>query len=408
MSITLASLVTTGCFDRQELEQQAFVLAVGLDKAPGGLVDCSFQLALPISPSSGGGDSGGKKPLASKGPITIRAHTVMEAATLANAVVERRLTFTHLKMIAFGQTMAQQGLAEQVRPLTRYRDFRRTVMLLVCKGQAGDMLRQLNPVIEKSANRLPEDLLAVGQRSGFIPVEAHIHDFVRALSNPHESPVLPLCAVNQTAQQNSQGEEPLKGTTVSFAPGHLIRAGGNPVEWIGAAMFRKDQLVGMINGKQVMYLRLLRGTVTRATIDLTDPGHPGKQVTLSLHKERAPRVTVMLSNPVQVYARIPLDADLLGEESGANYADPSTRQVLEQRLGQQMATEEQQVLKQLYNQAKLDPIPLSKYIRTQFVTHGQFEQYAWESKLASMQFHTQFELHLRRFGIQTQPLVPVV
>ncbi|GMA61853.1 hypothetical protein [Alicyclobacillus fastidiosus] len=53
--LVVTPFAMTGCYDRQELEQQAFVSVLGVDKAPDGLIDCTFRIALPVNPTGGGG-----------------------------------------------------------------------------------------------------------------------------------------------------------------------------------------------------------------------------------------------------------------------------------------------------------------------------------------------------------------
>src|SRR5579875_3550102 len=101
LMIAAVPFATTGCFDRQELEQQAFVVKLGLDAAPGGLIDCTFRLAMPVNPAAGG-KKGGKEPLAGAVPVTFRAHSINEAMLLANSSIERTISFSHLTNIVFG------------------------------------------------------------------------------------------------------------------------------------------------------------------------------------------------------------------------------------------------------------------------------------------------------------------
>ncbi|MDQ0191244.1 Ger(x)C family spore germination protein [Alicyclobacillus cycloheptanicus] len=395
------SFLTTGCFDRMELEQQAFVVALGVDKAPGNMVDCSFLISLPVNPNGGGGGDAGNQPTASKGPITFRAHSITEAMQLANSSVERTLTLSHLSLILFSSSMAKHGLDPEIRPLVRYREFRRTTFVAVSEGNARDILAANAPVLEKSTSRWADDIADVGRRSNLIPV-TQLHDFLRRLEDAHEDPIVPLCAINQTAASSSGSSLPSGG--LSYTAGSISRAGGNPVEWSGAAVFRKDKQVDELNGRQVMDLRMLQGRLSRAKYTFPDPYNKNETVGLTIRRERAPEVNVQLTRPMQISVVIPLEGDLISTQVTTNYDLPAARTKLQRTVDQALSKELSTLVTHLSHDDGVDVVPISRYVRGRFATYSAFAQYPWEQQLSSANINVQVQLQVRRFGIQSKPV----
>lgn len=399
LALVVGSVTSTGCYDRQELEQQAFVSILGIDKAPNGLIDCTFTLAVPTSPTGGGG---GKPPLAASGPVTYRAHDITEALMVANSSVERSLTLSHLTAVVFGEDLAKDGVLPYLETLARFREFRRTVFVGVAKQSARSIMSANKPMLEQSTGRIAEDIARIGERNGVVLVR-HLHELLTALEDDHSDPILPLYAVNQSVKADPKGELDIEGKGVNFAVGKVERRGGNPVEWTGAALFRGDKLIGELNGKEVAYLRILQGEVhtTKLDFDQTLPGFG--PIGVSIRKERHPSYGVLLSDPMQIRVDIPLEADLLSGGNGQDFSNAQLRIQLERQLNQQVGSDMTALMKKIFNDLDVDPIPVSRTVRRRFATHQQWSRYPWEQKLTTAKVAVTVSIQLRRFGIQSLP-----
>ncbi|MDP9728373.1 Ger(x)C family spore germination protein [Alicyclobacillus tolerans] len=419
-----ASLSMSGCYDRQELEQQAFITTLGLDKAPDGMVDCTFRVAVPKNPSSASGP--GQEDDRSNGPITIRARSVNEAMLIANTSLERNATFSHLGTIIFGKTLAQNGILPYLQPLLRFREFRQTVTVVVSKSTARDVIQNFKPMLEQSAGRIGDSVAGVGRRTGLFPV-TYLHDLSSAIQSPHEDILTPLYGVNKiteksdasSSQESNGGEKdsfsgtnksqekltpPLGKKKMSFAAGEIARTGGNPVDFAGAAVFRGDKVVDFLDARQAILYQLLHGGLRNAKFDFTDKSGKFQDIGITLHTERPPSYHIKLGNPVFIRVSLPMDADVINIQSGRNYLSYSGQRHLESFLDKQLDTECQSLLERLLIRDGSDCIPVSRYIRPQFLTDQAFNQYPWEKNLRHARIQVDSQLHVRRFGIQMEPV----
>ncbi|MFB5191615.1 Ger(x)C family spore germination protein [Alicyclobacillus fastidiosus] len=396
--LIITPFAMTGCYDRQELEQQAFVSVLGVDKAPDGLIDCTFRIALPVNPTGGGGGKGAE-PLAGKEPVTIRAHSINEAMVLASGSIERNVTFSHLSLILFGDDLAKQGILKYVQPLIRYREFRRTVPFAVAKTSAKDCIAQFAPMLDTSSARVNDNISVMSNRSGIVPV-CRLHEFATAIENPHQDVVAPLYDINKYVTKQAELSDQ---STVSYQAGQVERTGGNPVDWMGAAVFRGDKVVDYLTGDDTILLRLLEGGLNNAKLDFTS-GDKSDDIGLALHKEHAPRFSVTLSNPLQIGVHVPVDADVVNIASGKDYSGDAERHELEQMLDKKFNAQIETLLHRLLVDDQADVIPVSRYIRGQFSTYQQFDAYPWMQKLKDAKISVTTDLHIRRFGVQDLPL----
>lgn len=396
-ALVAAPLGVTGCYDRQELEQQAFVAVLGVDKAPGNLIDCTFRIALPVNPSSGG-STGGQEPLASKAPVTIRAHSIIEAMVIAGGSIERTITFSHLSLILFGSDIAKSGVMEYVQPLTRYREFRRTVPFGVAQGTAKDVIEAFAPMLDTSIARVADGISLVTNRTGIAP-ECRLHDLIMAMENPHQDVVAPLYGINKYVNGNMPNDG-----TLSYQAGDVKRTGGNPVDWMGGAVFHADKVVDTINGEDEIYLRLLEGGMYHAKLNLKDPHQPADDIGVQLHKERAAQYHISMKTPLAVQIQVPIDVDVVNVASGIDYSPDAARHKLEQSLNKQLNERLNTLLHRLVVDDQADVIPISRYIRGKFSTYQEFAQYPWIERLKKADISVQCDVHVRRFGVQLEPL----
>ncbi|WP_051662927.1 Ger(x)C family spore germination protein [Alicyclobacillus macrosporangiidus] len=394
--------LTSGCYDRKELEQQAFVTTLGIDKAPDGLIDCTFRIALPENPATSSGGKGGGTPLAGTGPVTFRGHNIVEALTIANSSVERTMSLTHLGQVIFGEDLAREGLSDELQAMTRFREFRPSLYLGVAHGRAHDIIAADKPVLEHSPTRMPDSIADVGQRTGLFPIVS-LHDFVTASSEHHMAAIMPIFSVNQAVKENPQGEQEEGGQPMSFSPGRVARSGGNPVEWMGAALFKEGKLVGTIDGQQAMLLAILQGRIKRPQMTLPDPLTKGQFLTLALKAERTPVYTVTLGDPMKIRVLVPIEADVATMKGSANYSLPQTRLRVEQALNEELAGRFTSVLQLLLNRYQCDVVPVSLHARHLFPTHQAYISYPWEDRLKDSDVQVNVRLHLRRFGVQLAP-----
>ncbi len=420
MAACLMCLATTGCYDRQELEQQAFVTALGIDKAPEGMLDCTLRFALPQNPASGGGSGGSVTPLAGKSPVTYRARSVTEALLIANSSIERQVSLTHLSSVIFGKTLAEEGLKPVLQAMVRYREFRPTVFVAIAHGTARDVLAQQKPMLDKSANRLADGIALTGQRTGLVPV-VYLVDLQRYISGEQTGGVLPLFSINKNVQSSggsgqgggesqssgdsqNQDLDQIKDGANVFRPGAVPRTGGDPVEWMGAAVFRQDRLVDEIDGRESIELQFLKGTMRSTKMDVPDPLVKNKYVGLTVRKERAPIYHVKLTNPMVIRVDVPLEADVINIESGVDYSRPDLQSKLERQVEHQAEQQYDALLTRLYHEDQADVVPIEDRVRGQFATDQQLRAYPWTERFRTARIEVHVTVSIRRYGVQLIPL----
>ncbi|MCY0877014.1 MAG: Ger(x)C family spore germination protein [Firmicutes bacterium] len=412
----IAMVGVTGCFDRSELEEQAFLVTMMIDqKKAQGPITVTARVAVPskLSGSSGGsgGGGGGSSGADSGTPVvTASGRTLHEAIGLMNTGVERTINLSHIAGVIFGEHAARLGLLSYVRPLVRFREFRRTLYLFVADGSVGDVILKDKPVLETSVTRVIEDLHQTSERTGYAP-SVQMHEFLGNLETPNEDPVLPILSYNKQVGSESQksagSPKHLKTDNVAGAsPGTINRAGGNPVECVGTAVFRGDRMVGRLDGEETRYLQLLNGHSQRMVVILAAPLGPPGYLSLGVRYAEPAHIKVSVhQNPPTILISQSFETELLGDETAQSYVDNASKSTLEHALADYIAKREALVIHKVFVEMGADPFHFFAYARGQFPTYAAMSAYDWRKHLPDVKVTIKTEATLRRMGTQLSPPV---
>lgn len=132
LAVLLAAM-TSGCWDRQEIENSAIIVAVGIDKAePPDRFKVTVQMAIP--PHTDGAGSAAQEPLPTNWIITATGSTIFDAIRSLPHQVPREVRLFNVRMLVFGEEFARdEGIKDALDFLDSDNDPRRRMWMLVAK-----------------------------------------------------------------------------------------------------------------------------------------------------------------------------------------------------------------------------------------------------------------------------------
>lgn len=178
--ILLLFLLTTltGCFEKREVEDLAYVIAIGLDKGNSeDTILISFQLAVPIKIAGEGSNGSGKK---STSLITLETNSISNAVSRADTMISKEITLSHNKIIVLSEELAKQNINYYLSALVTNREIRPKTSVIVHKGTAKDFLSNLEPVLEINPARYYELMLDSSEYTGYATDNSLFHFYLSA------------------------------------------------------------------------------------------------------------------------------------------------------------------------------------------------------------------------------------
>ncbi|RFU66391.1 Ger(x)C family spore germination protein [Peribacillus saganii] len=230
----------TGCWDSDEIDDRAVVLAISIDKeeaekeeiqiAHSGktadlsdlpLIRISAQIALPgripLGPVTGGGGGGDQSPV---WVVSVNGHTIDEAMLNLQQQVADELFLGHLRIIVVSEEIAREGVNRFMDYLKRNPEIRRTAWMVVSEGKA-DKFMKMAPQLERVPALYLSTVLDDAVDIGKFPSD-FIGTFWSILSSNAQDAYLPY--LNIKNKENVQ----IKG--VAYFKGDKMIGKTNPLE----------------------------------------------------------------------------------------------------------------------------------------------------------------------------------
>ena len=135
--LSLILLTFTGCLAKTELEDYAYVIAVGVDKGSEDSYLVSFQVAVPIKIAGEGSTGSGKE---STSIISLETDTLFNSISRADTMISKEITLSHNKLIVISEEVAQEGINKLLNAFVTNREIRPKTSVIVHKGLAKDLL----------------------------------------------------------------------------------------------------------------------------------------------------------------------------------------------------------------------------------------------------------------------------
>ncbi|MFZ5825290.1 MAG: Ger(x)C family spore germination protein [Bacillota bacterium] len=342
--LLLAMTLLSGCWDRMEVEDMVYLIAIGIDKAEDALLMLTALVAV-TSELTAGGAQPPVRPERSRlaaQVLTARAETITQALYVLNGGLTRRLDLRQVRAAIVGEELSREGLEPLVMELTRSPWARGNIFFAQARGRAFDVLTGINPVSEVNPPKMVEGLI-IQAKSLHLAPPTRLHHFVARHVAEGGDPYLPAMAVNPAVSASPQ--EP-RVTEESALPGELPRSGGNPVEYAGTATFR--------DGKPHVKVRLL------------------------------------------------FEGEVLAAPGGTDYVSPQQRTRLEEAAGQ-YARETIRGLLERLREWEADPVGFGHLYRGRFVNWQAWEAFAWRRQLGELTVEVEPEMRIRRHGLVVGP-----
>ncbi len=202
-----------------------------------------------------------------------------------NTSLSRSVSLHHVNTIVIGEDLARSGIDTVLGPLTRFRDFRGTIYLLVARGRAQDIMTENKPALESLVSRWVENSIhSYSESSYYLPF--NLHEFYLRLKSKSGAPWPSAYASNPgTGEDKSSGKAP-GGKDKAYLPGDEPRQGGNPSEFIGTAVFKEDRLAGYLDTAETRALGMLLDKFPRGFISVDDPVEPKFAVSIPIRNGR--------------------------------------------------------------------------------------------------------------------------
>ncbi|MEI7024620.1 Ger(x)C family spore germination protein [Paenibacillus sp. y28] len=369
--VLLIGLLLTGCWDRREINDVAFVLGTAIDKEEDGY-RVSILIPLPGNmggTSGGGGGSGGKNPYTVKSEV---AKTPREAIMKLQLGLSRNLFFAHRRVMLLSEEVVKEGIEPLMDSVTRIPENRLTTLMAVTKGKAHDFL-SADIKLERFATEQIRELL-ISEST----LKASVKDVVSEINQVGKDILFPYLEIIKLKTEKDKSEE--------------IRA-------TGFAITKNGVQVGLLQNEQALSVRLLRSpfksyTETCATeqgVFSIDISHATSQIK-----------PVMEGDRIRFEVKVHAEGNIYEDISNGNTFDSITE--VEDALAQKMTANLEQTL-DLLKSKKSDVIGLGQTLAITYPQQwmGGWKQ-RWDELYSNCAIQVAVDVNVYRVGMTRENL----
>lgn len=411
--LTISSISLTGCYDKREVDELAYPLAIGLDIGEANELRLSLQLAAPLEigggggGASGGGGGGGGGERKSSSIITVDTPSLYSGLNLINNIISKEIIVSHAKVIVVSKKLAEKGFTIYLHALERGREFRPDIFVIISNGPVSEYLENVKPTLESNPSKYYELLLG-NKFTSFYP-SIRLNNFYFANESDAIQPVAILSDIGkyETADQLKMAADDKKtgGLEGQYEAGKIPIAAKKQNEVMGMAIFKEGKMVGTANGTESSCYQLITGEYNYSYWTIPDPLEKGKIVVMNIQQRKLPAIRVDLKNgKANIYITLDLESDFTSIQSDQDYENHP--EIIEQAAAELLKKEIMAFLKRTTDEFNSDICGFGNTVKGKFLTWAEWKNYKWFEKYKDTNFHVGINLKMRRTGLMIRSVHP--
>lgn len=401
--ITAACLLLGGCSYGKDVDEQSFVIAVGIDKGESFPLRITFVFANPSGSSgggegeegSGGGGGGSKSSSPSPDIVTIEAPTTFSAARKLDAIKSKKINLTHTKLVVFSTDVAKEGIKKYVNGFASSRDFRPNTYVCITSGSAQEYFNSVKPSQEKYLEKYYDHIM---QKVASDKVnESYLYYLYFNLTDSYSSSIVPLVGLSENKLNNpAQSLHPHSDDfSYEARAGELLRDASNKAEILGCAVFRNDKLVTTLGSFQTDLARLIGNEFYPKNYSIFYPS-ASDFVTVRIIQQDAVKIRSKIKGTNAVInISVPISIEYVDAgkiENGSEKSDEFCA-YLEKRIN----ASAKELIYEFQTKYDCDFLGLGDSLKKHFPNLIAWNEFNWEEKYSDAQINVSFDVRYADF-----------
>lgn len=395
-SLLLAGFLLSGCWDKSEVEEKAYVIGLGLDKNDqNNKLNITFLVA---NAEVGSQQTGSSTREPAKEILTIEANDFISARNTANAIIAREVTYELLRVFVVSEEMAQdEDFIRFIYDATKDREIRRDSYLIVSRERASEFFLRNKPKLETRPHKYFQFMIGRGIETGLIP-HSDLHRFFRVTEHIDDLFLAMYATTKELKETKERNED-------EYIAGEIGTKGkANPTQFIGSAVFNRGKMIGKINGEETRISMLLDPTSDLVDVFTTypDPFNKRFRIGVRLFRNGKNKVEVDIRNgATKVTCQLPLMVEVLSDPAMTNYGvNEDKKEILKRNIEKDIEDKIKNFAVKTQREFKGNPFYWSWYVRKKFSSIPKYEQYNWQKQYTNASIFVDVNLTFTDFGKQ--------
>lgn len=360
----------------RNIDNYAYVIALGLDIGTNNNLKLTFQTLSPAAGSSASSKSSDSSSGSSSVINTsIECSSISLGIQLLNAYIDsKKLNLSHCQSIIFSEELAHNGLNQYIYTLVNELHIYHDANIIVSKCDAEYYLNNSESVYEKLISKYYKEAPNSGLYTGYTH-DISLIDFFSSLNDSYIQPTAILSSINISDKTKNN----------NFVSDNNYKAGESPItskftgmEDVGLAVFKRDKLIGELTAIETIAHLMTINKFNSCELSVPNPYDTNSTIDFDITKKKNTKNSVKLINGAPyITTNIQLQAKILSMNKGDNYLDKSKIEEMESILNMYLESSIYEYLYKTSMEYNCDVSGFGKYAKSKFLTKNDWEDYSW-------------------------------
>lgn len=380
--LVLIMVVNTGCWSRRELNDLSIVTGMGLDKVNGEYL-LSAQV---IRPAAIAGEKGGGEAQIDKYKIT--GKTIFECLRKMSTQIARRLYLSHIRVLAFGEEFAKEGIAPVLDFFSRDHELRSDFnIVIVHKKQASEILDILTPLEKIPADKINKSI-EVSEKIWGHTVLTNIDDLIAILESKGQEPVISGIELKGSTDKGKRTTQLQSGEPEALL--HITNL----------AVLKDDKLIGWLTPKESFGVNFVLDKLKATVISIPCKKENGKQnfITIELMRSKTKTKMETIDNKPKILIQTESEANVADVPCDIDLTNNKSIQELEKRTEKEIKKTIETSIKNVQKKYKVDIFGFGEIIHRKDPKLWRKMKNNWDDKFASLPVDISVNVKILRTG----------
>ncbi len=383
--ITLFALILSGCSYGSNVDEQAFVIAIGLDKGS----EYNYRTTFVFGEPAQGGESGKSKKSNSSDIVTLEAPSLYSAVRRLNSLKSKKINITQTKIIVLSDKLAKDGVGDIINTLSSSRNFRPNTLLCVSSGESQKYLQSVSPkqesFVEKYYDHMMKKVASDSVNESYL-----FYLYFNTVDNSFGS-FIPLVGVNEDKLKSSPTAPYLADDfSVNDFAGDIIKESESDAQIGGCAVFKGDKLVAKLGSLYSDISHMLCDEFTPGDYSFRDP-QSGKYITIRLLQDKKTQTNTSFSNGnIKIKKEVFLNV-LYVDPAGIITTTEKSDEFLDY-IEKELEKKTKSLIDKSQAEYKSDFIGLGESAKRLFIDVKSWEEFNWAEKYPTSEIDVSFNI----------------
>lgn len=370
MVFICCTISSSGCWNYREIDKVAIAAGVALDRG----VNHKYQLTIEIIDVSGGKDTNIKAKA-----ITIEGDTIFDAVRNAISIAGKRVYWSHAKVVIISKEIAADGILDILDWFNRDDETRADMHILVSRADSAGIVFQAMKATEEVKSFDLDNII----------------ESERSLS---KTPYIQIWEVTNHVIQ--------KGIDVALPAIDLIEKNGEKTALIaGAAIFKKDKLIGFINEEESKDLLFVQDQIKGGVIvDGNKENEKEAEVSLEITRSKTVKKPVIDRSDIKMDVKIETEVSIDEVKGDKDFSEEEGRLSLESDTENMLKKRIEAFIKKVQSEYGADIFGFGAQLRQDKPRVWDSVKGDWDNKFRDIRVNVSAKVHIRNSATLSKKL----